>query len=284
MQAAKVGTRTSYGNENAFFQTTPVAIDADVEAFCLQLGGLKAGFVPVIPAPGAETGFCQRNVAEHVERHGGRPSFGWALWVNKICLMGEFHAVWVSPTGEMVDVTPAAEGETSIAFAPDAEYPVDFDFNDRPMNRTMRTTGKTDLAAVVQATDALSPARRAYEEKRAARKGMDLVFYLAAKTGRSELTIAVDDLLRCCAERDRLVVPTASGVYSPNPKAFLAVQSRVMELERRVEQLLAKRNRLDRPAVRSGDDRSVAAGGASQNDATAKMRARHTTAGRLGTP
>lgn len=242
MQATRVGTRIPYGNENAFFQTTPVEIDPDVEAFCLQLGGLKAGFVPVIAAPGAETGWCHRNVAEQVERHGGRPAYGWAIWVNKICLMGEFHAVWVSPAGAMIDVTPAAEGETSIVFAPDAGYPVDFNFNERPVNRAMRTVGKTDPAAAAQATDALSPARRAYEEKRAARKGMDLVSYVAAKARLSELTTAVDDLLRCCAERDRLVMPTASGVYSPDPGAFMTVQSRVMELERRVERLLAKRN------------------------------------------
>ena len=230
----KVGHRAAYACGDPLFQTTPSAIDAHVETFCFELGGLKAGYVPVLPAPGSENGFCHRNVTEQVARHGGRAAFGWAMWVNQLFLMGEFHVVWISPGGAVVDVTPAAEGETEIVFAPDEEYPADFDFTTRPPNRAMRIVGQTDPTAISQAINELSPAQRAYEERRAAKKGLDLASHLASKAKPSELAEAVDNLIRWCAVRDRLVVPTSSGVYSPDPEAFLVVQSRVSELEVRI--------------------------------------------------
>lgn len=240
MHVARLGTRVPYTNEDPFFQTTPEKIDAAVKAFCRQLGGLKASFTPVVPAPDAETGWCHLNVVEHAERHGGRPAFGWAIWANQFLLMAEFHAIWISPTGEAIDVTPAAEGESHIVFAVDVSYPTDFDFRKRPQNRAMRTIGGVDPATIERAIAALSPAQREYEERRAAHKEIDLATHMAAKAKPSRLAVAIDDLIRASLARDRLVVPTAEGVYSSSPRAFMTAQSKVSALELTVRRLLAE--------------------------------------------
>src|ERR1700722_2574688 len=113
MYVYDVGTRVPFTRDNPFYQTTPSAIDAGVRAFCLKLGGLEAVHVPVCPAPGAETGFCFANVEAQIARFGGRQAFGWAIWKSRVVLLAEFHSIWIPPSGEAVDPTPAAEGESS---------------------------------------------------------------------------------------------------------------------------------------------------------------------------
>lgn len=45
---------------------------------------------------------------------------GWQLWEwPHVLVEAEFHAVWVSPQGEMIDITPKAAGEIQILFVPD---------------------------------------------------------------------------------------------------------------------------------------------------------------------
>jgi hypothetical protein len=95
--------------------------------------------------------------------------------------------VWSSPQGRLVDVTPTAEGETSIVFAVDTAYPADFDFTRRPQNRAMNIVRPLDPASISRVIGTLSSARKAYEERRAAQKGLDLASYLGAKTGTSVL-------------------------------------------------------------------------------------------------
>ena len=45
---------------------------------------------------------------------------GWQLWEwPRVLVEAEFHAVWLSPQGRMVEITPKPHGETSILFVPD---------------------------------------------------------------------------------------------------------------------------------------------------------------------
>lgn len=242
MFITQVASYGGYPPEDPFFQTTPAAIDEAVAAFCMDLGVSNAQFVEVRPAPGAELGMCQRNVTEHIERNGGTLVHVWAIWANRLFLMSEFHAVWRSPAGALVDVTPTAEGETRVLCAVAENYGEDFDFGRRPANRAMRTIDPVDPAAVSMAIKALSPARRAYEEQRAARCGLDLASRVAAKLPLSELAAAVEALIKCCALRDRLVVLTRSGVYSTDPEAFMSLQSRIEKLHGRIVDLTANRD------------------------------------------
>jgi hypothetical protein len=239
----RVATYGGYQPADPFFQTTPDAIDRAVAAFCMDLGVSNAEFVEVRPAPGAELGMCQRNVTEHIKRNGGTLVHVWAIWANRLFLMGEFHAVWRSPAGNLVDVTPTAEGESRVVCAVAEDYGEDFDFARRPANRAMRTIDSVEPAAVSKAIEAMSPARRSYEEGRAARRGMDLASHVAAKLPLSELAAKVEALIKCYELRDRLAVPTRSGVYSTDPEAFMSLQSRIEKLHGRIVHLTAKHDR-----------------------------------------
>jgi hypothetical protein len=236
----RVATYGGYPPADPFFQTTPGAVDETVAAFCMDLGASNAEFVEVRPAPGAELGMCQRNVTEHIERNGGTLVHVWAIWANLLFLMAEFHAIWRAPAGNLVDVTPTAEGESRVLCAVAEDYGEDFDFARRPANRAMRTIDPADPAAVGRAIEAMSPARRAYEEGRAARRGLDLASHVAAKLPLSELAAAVEALIKCCELRDRLAVPTRSGVHSTDPEAFMILQSRIGKLHGRIVHLAAK--------------------------------------------
>lgn len=78
----------------------------------------QAVWVPVTPAKEALPGYCFYNVASHVKKHSGKIQYGWAIWqCANLFIEGEFHAVWVSPKSEIVDITPSKWSRT--LFVPD---------------------------------------------------------------------------------------------------------------------------------------------------------------------
>ena len=62
---------------------------------------------------------CFATVAEKVRRDGGERVLGWHLWKGKLIAEAEFHAVWKSPYGQLVDVVPRPLFISSILFLPD---------------------------------------------------------------------------------------------------------------------------------------------------------------------
>lgn len=79
-------------------------------------------YLPVKPEPGAIMAECFPNVQAKIASAGGTMLCGWQLWEwPHVLVEAEFHAVWVSPTGEMLDITPKAEAETRILFVPDPQ-------------------------------------------------------------------------------------------------------------------------------------------------------------------
>lgn len=69
--------------------------------------------VPMSVEAGAEAGFCFRNVREKVGRDGGRQQLGWLFQhvPGTGVLVAIHHAVWVSPSGASIDITPHGECE-----------------------------------------------------------------------------------------------------------------------------------------------------------------------------
>lgn len=65
------------------------------------------------------SGACHLNVAHRVKHHGGERVSGWMIWTSIHFTEAEFHSVWRSPSGELVDVTPRVDGEQIILFVPD---------------------------------------------------------------------------------------------------------------------------------------------------------------------
>jgi hypothetical protein len=70
------------------------------------------------------SGACHLNVAHRVQHHGGERVFGWMIWTGPMFTEGEFHSVWRSPDGELLDITPRADGEKFILFVPDPKTKV----------------------------------------------------------------------------------------------------------------------------------------------------------------
>lgn len=77
-------------------------------------------YVPVHPEPGAQVNECFPNVKAKIEKNGGAIVHGWQLWEwPNVLVEAEFHAVWRSLDGNLIDITPKADGEEKILFIPD---------------------------------------------------------------------------------------------------------------------------------------------------------------------
>jgi hypothetical protein len=59
-------------------------------------------------------------VRRKIDRDGGSIQHGWSIWERPgIFIEGIFHAVWISPDGTLIDVTPEVDNEKEILFLPD---------------------------------------------------------------------------------------------------------------------------------------------------------------------
>jgi len=78
-------------------------------------------YVKVLIEPDAEINECFSNLERKTKRDGGGIQYGWAIWyLPGILMEAEFHAVWVSPKGELIDVTPRQIQFKEMLFLPDS--------------------------------------------------------------------------------------------------------------------------------------------------------------------
>lgn len=75
--------------------------------------------VPCRPEPDAPQNECFPLVEEKVRNLGGKRVLGWQIWQTTLLVEAEFHAVWVSPEGEYIDITPKSLTFSEILFIPD---------------------------------------------------------------------------------------------------------------------------------------------------------------------
>jgi hypothetical protein len=103
--------------------TTPPEITDEIKSLCRRLDPSQTPvYVPVRPRAGSVMDSCFFNLPEKVAADGGSVQHGWTIWERPgLLIEGEFHAVWVSPEGEFVDITPKRDGEKEILFLPDNE-------------------------------------------------------------------------------------------------------------------------------------------------------------------
>ena len=67
-------------------------------------------------------GFCHVNVMHRTRDYGGHREYGWLIWECRgIIAEAEFHSVWRSPAGSLVDLTPRVDKERFVMFVPDPE-------------------------------------------------------------------------------------------------------------------------------------------------------------------
>ncbi|TGL61173.1 SEC-C metal-binding domain-containing protein [Leptospira sarikeiensis] len=72
------------------------------------------------PEPDANREDCFINVQNKINLVGGRRVIGWAIWIlPKILIEAQFHAIWESPEGEKIDITPRKRYYEKILFFED---------------------------------------------------------------------------------------------------------------------------------------------------------------------
>lgn len=102
--------------------TTPSKLTEAVSQFCRSIvADGQPIMVPVRPVQGGQFLKCHSNVALKIEAESGTCQYGWLIWEESgKYLEAEFHAVWRSPEGELLCVTPHRDGETAVLFLPDS--------------------------------------------------------------------------------------------------------------------------------------------------------------------
>lgn len=99
----------------------PVVIEF-CRSVCAEAQPVMVSHQPLAGEPFME---CFRIVPEHISAHGGKQLTGWAIWyAEPLHIEAEFHSVWESPTGEVVDLTPRPFALNEITFLadPSREY------------------------------------------------------------------------------------------------------------------------------------------------------------------
>lgn len=77
-------------------------------------------FVPIATASDGSPNECFASVEAVTATQGGQRVIGWALWEwPHTMIEAELHAIWKSPAGDLLDVTPRSDGESQILFLPD---------------------------------------------------------------------------------------------------------------------------------------------------------------------
>lgn len=215
-------------------ETTPSSISETVQAFSKRLGGIPQ-FVPVKEDQYGLFGWCSDGVVEKAKRDGGTIRFGWVIWEwPDIFLTAEFHAVWVSQDGNLVDITPKPQGERQIVFVGDESFGQDFDFDDRPPNRRFRIAQEPDYAEQARAQIArFKDSQLKYEKNRAAKMGQSLVEWIVSKQPRPRLPSLVDELIEVCDAVDRKTDTLAKGggIFHPDREYIELMRKKIGLLE-----------------------------------------------------
>jgi len=125
--------------ENAFVQTTPPEITDVILDFCREIDpSVRPRYIRISPERYCVALECYQNVANKVRREGGKEQQGRTIWqVPNLTLEAEHHAIWISPGGESVDVTPQPDGEERILFLPTSKIKYDGSELIRPIHKKL---------------------------------------------------------------------------------------------------------------------------------------------------
>lgn len=103
-------------------ETTPSKVTDKIMKLC---EGISADtepiYLPVSVPKWSLPSECFLNVQRMVRDHGGQQVNGWAIWQwANILVEAEAHAVWESPEGHLIDITPHDNEEKEILFLRDS--------------------------------------------------------------------------------------------------------------------------------------------------------------------
>lgn len=94
---------------------------ASVQAFCHSIAPEQEPiYVLHSPIPGAPLKACFTIVQQQILTHGGSQITGWRIVeFTNIRLEAEFHVIWESPDGDLLDITPQEHNFSQTLFLPD---------------------------------------------------------------------------------------------------------------------------------------------------------------------
>lgn len=82
--------------------------------------GTRPISIPCNPSTGNALNECFLMVDNYVGERGGAAVVGWAIWeLPGVFVEAEFHAVWRSPEGQLLDIVPRSRPFAEIVFLPD---------------------------------------------------------------------------------------------------------------------------------------------------------------------
>lgn len=129
---------------------TPHAITPQIQEFCARLvASPKLKLVSVQPTAQSALNDCFHNVSDHVKANGGTSVLGWTIWEWPGTLIeAEFHCVWLSRGGELIDITPKPDADREVLFVCDER--AKFDVTNPPPPRPNVREPLTSHPAMVE--------------------------------------------------------------------------------------------------------------------------------------
>lgn len=76
-------------------------------------------YITVIPEPYSIINECFPNVEKKITNDGGKLIYGWQIWEDQYFIEAEFHGIWESPEGNLIDISPKKNNEKRILFIQD---------------------------------------------------------------------------------------------------------------------------------------------------------------------
>ena len=105
--------------------TVPTELTDDIKLLLSKTGSREEPvYVPCKPDRNSPKDECFQLVESRVKAEGGERVLGWQIWQGQLLVEAEFHAVWRSPEGELIDITPKPMPSNKILFVidPTAKY------------------------------------------------------------------------------------------------------------------------------------------------------------------
>ena len=100
----------------------PLKVMSDVSLFCQSLSPREPLLLPYTDHGLLREKYCHVNVRDLVEASGGRHQHRWLVFRWKEdgnILQSQYHSVWVTPEGTMLNVTPHSSEHDQVLFLPD---------------------------------------------------------------------------------------------------------------------------------------------------------------------
>jgi hypothetical protein len=108
-------------------ERVPETIDKNVQRLAQKVGSEENPlYIEVITESYAIKNECIAAVEEKIKRDNGSRQLGWQIWeMPGVFIEAEFHAVWMSPNGTLIDIKPKTEQIKKILFIPDSKVKYD---------------------------------------------------------------------------------------------------------------------------------------------------------------